>query len=458
MTDTKIHASSFRDPSGFLFYEGGTLLRQVNSSYKEDFDFLTGSGLCDKLIEKGLLVRHKVRDKHPGLNSEAYKVIEPEKINFISYPYEWSFSQLKDAALLTLEIHKIAMDHGMTLKDASAYNVQFHKGRPVFIDTLSFERYQEGKPWEAYRQFCQHFLAPLALMSHTDIRLNQLMKIYLDGIPLDLASKLLPLKTILNFSLLMHLHLHAKAQKKYESKGSAARTVKIPKSNLIALIQSLTTTVKHLKIKTRNTEWADYYTFTNYSPASFTNKKEIISAFLRDIKPETIWDLGANTGEFTQLAGQLGIECIAFDIDPIAVDSNYRSISEHHIENVLPLVMDLTNPSPSIGWNNEERPGFKRRPLPDAVFALALIHHLAISNNLPFSMIAGFLSSLGENLVIEFVPKSDSQVKRLLESRRDIFIQYDEASFIREFEVFYTVKAKEKVIDSERSIFLMKRK
>ena len=456
--ELKIHESSFRDPSGFLFYEGESLLRQVNRYSQQDYDLLLGSGLYDKLCDKGLLVPHKELADHKGLNDDTYKVIEPEKISFISYPYEWSFSQLKDAALTTLEIQKTALQHGMTLKDSSAYNIQFYKGMPVFIDTLSFEKYREGKPWEAYRQFCQHFLAPLALMSHTDLRLNQMMKIYLDGIPLDLATRLLPFKTKMNFLLMLHLHLHAKAQKKYEHKGSAARNIKITRPNQLALIQSLTSAVKKLEIKSRNTEWAEYYTFTNYSARSFASKKEIISGFVREIKPKTLWDLGANTGEFTQIAGQNGADCIAYDIDPVAVDSNYRSIRKQHVENILPLVLDLTNPSPSIGWNSEERMGFKQRPLPDVVFALALLHHLAISNNLPFARIAGFLCELSENLVIEFVPKSDSQVQRLLESRKDIFENYQEETFIKDFEVFYDIMAKEKIIDSERTIFRMKRK
>jgi ribosomal protein L11 methylase PrmA len=456
--EMKVHESSFRDPSGFLFYEDGKLLRQVNTSYREDYDILMKSGLYDNLCKNGILIPHKEVENHKGLNDKKYKVIEPEKIRFISYPYEWSFSQLKDAALTTLKIQTIALTHGMILKDASAYNIQFHKGTPVFIDTLSFEKYQEGKPWEAYRQFCQHFLAPLALMSHTDIRLNQLMKIYLDGIPLDLAARLLPFRTTLNFSLLIHIHLHAKAQKKYEHKGSAARNIKISQSNLAAMIQGLKSSVKNLRIKTASTEWGDYYTFTNYTEGSFAGKKEIISGFLGEIKPKTLWDLGANTGEFTQLASSIGAECIAFDIDPLAVESNYQNIRKHHIDNILPLVMDLTNPSPSIGWNNEERMGFKMRPLPDAVFALALIHHLAISNNLPFSKIACLLSELSENLVIEFVPKSDSQVKKLLESRKDIFDDYNEENFIREFGVYFSLCDRKKIRDSERTVFWMKRR
>jgi ribosomal protein L11 methylase PrmA len=454
----QIHSSSFRDPSGFIFSQGEKLLRQVNKSYQQDYDFLMGSGLYASLSDKGLLIKHTEAGEYNSLFENTYKVIEPEKIQFISYPYEWCFSQLKDAALNTLEIQGISLENGMTLKDASAFNIQFHRGNPVFIDTLSFEIYEEGKPWVAYRQFCQHFLAPLALMSHTDIRLNQLLKIYLDGIPLDLAARLLPFKTKLNFPLLMNVHLHAKAQKSYENKGSAAKNIKITKGNLFALIQSLKSAVNNLRIKTKKTEWADYYTFTNYSDSSFNSKKEIISRFVDKIKPRTLWDLGANTGEFTQIAARFGAHCVAFDFDPLAVDSNYNYTRKHNIENILPLVMDLTNPTPSIGWNNDERMGLKLRPLPDTLFALALIHHLAISNNLPFRKMAGFFTALGENLVIEFVPGSDSQVKKLLESRRDICRDYNEEAFLKEFEMFYNIMAKEKVLDSERTVYWMKRK
>jgi ribosomal protein L11 methylase PrmA len=456
--ELKIEPGSFRDPCGFLFREEGKLLRQVNQRGKEDYDLFMDSGLYETLRKRRLLIPHMELGGHRGFNKDRYKVIEPENIRFISYPYEWSFSQLKDAALTTLEIQNTALQKGMTLKDASAYNIQFHKGRPVFIDTLSFEKYTEGNPWEAYRQFCQHFLAPLALMSYTDLRLNQMLKTHLDGIPLDLAVRLLPFKTRFKFSLLIHLHLHAKAQEKYKDKGSAAKNITISGKNLTGLIQSLSATVRHLKIKDQETEWANYYTFTNYSSGSFSSKKELLKRFLDELKPLSIWDLAANTGEFTQIAGQAGAACIAFDIDPLAIESYYKRIRKEKMENILPLVMDLTNPSPSIGWNNEERMGFLQRPLPDVILALAFIHHLAISNNLPFNKIARFFSVLSENLVIEFVPKTDSQVQKLLASRKDIFSDYNEDNFQKEFEVFYEILSKEKITDSERTIFLMKRK
>ncbi|MCJ7513764.1 MAG: hypothetical protein MUO23_12440, partial [Anaerolineales bacterium] len=205
-SDSPRLGASFRDPSGYLFERNGKLFRQVNRSYQADFDRLIASGLYAELTGVGLIIPHIESPAAPDEPGLAYRVIEPEPVPFISYPYEWSFGQLQTAALTTLSIQKRALSKGMSLKDSSAYNIQFHHGRPVLIDTLSFETYREGEPWDAYRQFCQHFLAPLALMAHTDIRLGQLLRVYIDGIPLDLASRLLPRKTRFSFSLLTHLH------------------------------------------------------------------------------------------------------------------------------------------------------------------------------------------------------------------------------------------------------------
>ena len=179
MMENRKIKSSFRDPSGFLFVNEGNLYRQINKSYQNEFDKIMDSGLYDELVEKELLIPHEESSTESPQSEKCYKIIKPKLIDFISYPYEWSFSQLKDAALITLKIQKIALEYGLTLKDCSAYNVQFFNGKPIFIDTLSFEIYQEGQFWKGYRQFCQHFLSPLALMSHKDIRLNQLLKIFL---------------------------------------------------------------------------------------------------------------------------------------------------------------------------------------------------------------------------------------------------------------------------------------
>lgn len=208
-------AGSFRDPSGFVFVRNHVLFRQVNQQYRVHYDHLMDSGLYQRLLGDGLLVPHTEADGALAVSDDAYKVIQPEAIPFISYPYEWCFSQYKDAALTTLAIQKRALEFGMSLKDASAYNIQLLRGKPVLIDTLSFELYPEGQPWVAYRQFCQHFLAPLALMSYRDMRLGQLMSTYIDGIPIDLASTLLPFRSRFRLALLLHIHLHARSQRRY---------------------------------------------------------------------------------------------------------------------------------------------------------------------------------------------------------------------------------------------------
>ena len=259
--------ASFRDPSGFLFTRSAQLYRQVNLRYQTDYDRLMASGLYERLVKARQLVPHQEVNETPAVEELAYKIILPERVPFISYPYEWSFSQLRDAALLTLSIQKKSLEAGMSLKDASAYNVQFLHGKATLIDTLSFEIYQEGKPWVAYRQFCQHFLAPLALMAKVDVRLNQLLRIYIDGVPLDMAARLLPWTTRLNGGLLAHIHLHARVQQRYAGKEQpASKTAgSVSRNALIGLVENLEKTVRSLQWEPQNTEWGGYYDATNYS-------------------------------------------------------------------------------------------------------------------------------------------------------------------------------------------------
>lgn len=416
------------------------------------------SGLYRKLVDKNLLVPHEEADLKLARTKDAYRVLLPEQIPFISYPYEWSFGQLKSAALATMRIQKLALKHGMSLKDASAYNIQFLKGKPVFIDTLSFEPADMKKPWVAYRQFCQHFLAPLALMALTDIRLGQLLKIYIDGVPLDLASRLLPKKTRLNFALLSHIHLHAKSQKSHSDSKEKKTDKAISELGYRGLMDSLIKSVKKLTWEPKGTEWAEYYTDTNYTESGFDHKKEIITGFLKSVKPEKVWDLGANLGEFSRLASDMEIPTVSFDIDESAVEKNYQAVRKNKETHILPLLLDLTNPSPGVGWQNDERFSFASRGPADMVFALALIHHLAISNNLPLEKVASYFSSLCMHLVIEFVPKEDSQVQRLLLNREDIFPNYTRKDFEAAFKKFFTIKKSEPVRDSSRTLYLMSSK
>jgi hypothetical protein len=464
--------SSFRDPSGFVFSHNGSIYRQINESFATAFDQFMASGLYQALVAKGYLVSHEdvtASDipREPG----CHKVIAPQQVPYISYPYEWSFSQLKDAAMLTLRIQTVALKHGFVLKDASAYNIQFIDGKPVFIDTLSFEPYSEGSPWVAYRQFCQHFLAPLALMAYVDVDLGKLLVTHIDGVPLALASKLLPTRTRLNYGLQAHIYLHAKLQSDYaDAAGGAASTesttnattkaskAKLSSVGLQAIVESLANSVRKLEWKPPKTEWGDYYDQTNYSNDSTSRKQALVSQLLLKIgQPLSIvHDLGANTGEYSRIAAKHADMVISQDIDPVAVERNYRQVKANEPRNVLPLLQDLFSPSPAIGWANEERDSFRQRGRCDALLALALVHHLAISNNTPLDRIAALFAELADWLIIEFVPKSDSQVIRLLETRLDIFPNYTEAGFEHAFGAYFEIAQKEPVTGSERSLYLMK--
>ena len=453
-------SSSFRDPSGYLFRENGILYRQVNHSYSKDYDHLMGSGLYDDLVKKGLFISHEDVSDNFDLKPPAYKVLKPEPIHFVSYPYEWCFSQLKDSALTTLQIQEIALEYGMSLKDSSAYNIQFHQGKPVLIDTLSFEVYREGEPWDAYRQFCQHFLAPLCLMSYTDERLSKLLRTYIDGIPLDLASSLLPVRTRFNFPILTHIHLHAAAQKRYSDKPIKPEDMRVGKMSrvgFLGLISSLKKITEKLNWKPKGTEGGDYYAICSYDEHSLEEKKAIISRWIDVIDPSSVWDLGANVGFFSRIFSDRDIPTIAFDIDPAAVEVNYLETLKRKERSLLPLILDLTNPSPNLGWANEERTSFLERGPSDLILALALIHHIVISNNVPLLDFVSFLTRLGQWVIVEFVPKEDAQVQRLLATRKDIFEDYDKQHFEATMGEEFHIKEVEEIQGTQRLLYLLKK-
>jgi len=455
------HPASFRDRSGFIFIDGGRIFRQINQSYKDPYEYSQRSGLYAELVDAGLLISHREVDHPPADDKQAYKVIQPETIDFISYPYEWSFSQLKDAALATLKIQRVALENGMSLKDASAYNIQFHRGQPVLMDSLSFSLLDPGSPWVAYRQFCQHFLAPLALMALVDIRLQKLLQTNLDGIPLDLAGRLLPRRSMLNFGLLTHIHLHAASQRAYagaRKKDQPARRSMNMQAHQ-GLIQSLLNCIQKLRWDPTGVGWTDYYQASiRYEGQALDHKKQIIQAWVERVEPHSVWDLGANTGVFSRIASRRNIPTVSFDLDPGAVEVNYLASREENEANLLPLVIDLANPSPSIGWDNAERDSLLQRGPADMVFALALIHHLAIGNNVPLPSLASFFSSTCRWLAVEFVPKDDEQVERLLSFREDIFTDYTQDAFERTFKEFFEIRDVEAIQQSKRTLYLMQRK
>ena len=448
--------SSFRDPSGFVFTRNGVLYRQVNRVFRDEFEAVTASGLYDELAGSRLMVPHRLASLDLAASGEAVAVLEPEPIPFISYPYEWSFGQLRDAGLLTLELQERALVRGLTLRDASAYNVQFDGGRPVFIDTLSFEPRKEGAPWMAYRHFCEHFLLPLALMSRVDIGLGSLLRTHLDGVPLELGARLLGARSWRSLGLLFHVRLHAAAQRRYRDRtpGAAAQRP-VNAGTLLGLVRSLRAGIEGLKWNPAGTEWSDYTSDNNYTAAAAGSKRELVTDLLRVRGVRTVWDLGANTGEYSRAARAVAERVVAFDVDPAAVELNYRRVRAEDEGGILPLLMDLTNPSPALGWAHRERHSLEQRGPADALLALALVHHLAIGHNLPLGRIAEFFARLGRTLVIEFVPKSDSQVQRMLRSRPDIFPCYTREGFEAAFRTSFEIDAVHPVAGSERLLYLM---
>ncbi|MDR0393395.1 MAG: hypothetical protein LBH52_04160 [Puniceicoccales bacterium] len=443
---------SFRDPSGFVFVENKKIFRQINPCYFETYDQLKQTGVYKELIQNGILIGHEeVKRNDEGI------VLQAEKIPFVSYPYEWSFDQLKDAALLTLKLQIQLLQKGFSLKDASAYNIQFIGYKPIFIDTLSFEPYIQ-EPWVAFGQFCKHFLYPLMLMSRIDLRLNNLLKLWIDGVPTEIMDDFLPKTTkYLSLNYWLYVKLVKSTQNRAQTKKQKIKCT-LSKQQLLRVLDGLTSAVNAMKPKRKSTEWENYYTFTNYTNSSFLKKENLIQDFIQEVQPKTVWDLGANDGQFSRLASQRGIITMAFDIDPMAVEKNYLRARTEKDVNLLPLLLDLTNPSSGIGWGNCERESLQDRGPADLGLVLALIHHLAIGNNIPFNAMAEYFSKLFSAIIIEFIPKEDSKVQELLCNRKDIFEYYNQSNFETDFERYFTIVKKTLIEESLRTLYLMKKR
>ena len=452
-------AGSFRDPSGFVFRRDGIVYRQVQEVFRPTFELLHASGLHGALVASGLLIPDEQVSVEPAAPG-AFRILRPEPVTFISYPYEWCFSQLRDAALLTLRVQSAAMDHGMSLRDASAYNVQFHHGRPVLIDTLSFEALPRGRPWVAYRQFCQHFLAPLALMSYVDVRLSQLLRVHVDGVPLDLSARLLPRRARLRPSLFMHLVLHARTQRRHQrDMGPAAEGGReLAERGLRGVLDSLRSAIERMDPPRPSPGWGSYEEEADhYSARAVRAKEEAVGSLIGEVHPKTVWDLGANVGRFSRLASSRGIQTVAFDLDPSCVETAYRRTRTEADPDLLPLVLDLANPSPAIGWANEERSTLAERGPADLSLALALIHHLAIGNNVPLPRLARFLAEISRRAIVEFVPKQDEKVALLLRNRDDVFPDYTVEGFERAVTSVFEIERRLPIDDSARVLYLLRR-
>ncbi len=456
MSNFVTNPSSFRDPSGFIFTKDGELYRQVNKNFKDDFDLFISSGCYEKLVQKKWLIPHQHIQQNLTGDDDWYITLKPEPVPFISYPHEWSFDMLKDAALLTLAILRESIGHGLILKDATPYNIQWYKNSLIFIDSLSFEKYNEMMPWVAYRQFCECFLSPLLLMHYKKIPLQQLSLAWPEGIPLPLTKSLLPFRS--KFSVHTYLHIHLHAGMSGPGKTNSKKSAPFSKQKMLNLVTSFETVIQKLKLPPQQSTWSAYYSEAAQRDDYLAAKKESIQQWISSNKNfKTAIDLGANDGEFSKLLAANNIDTIAVDFDPYCINNLYRFIKKEKQERLQPLIIDLSNPSAAIGVNNEERSSFIDRVKADLVVALALIHHLAIGKNIPFPKIVSMLAGMGKNVIIEFVPKTDEKIRLMLAGRKDIFSHYTGARFEEALGRYFRIKDKQEIAASGRVLYFLEK-
>jgi hypothetical protein len=454
MSEAHYHPASFRDPSGFIFRLNGKIYRQVNKSFAEDYDSLMSSGLYSELVKKEWLVSHNESGEVVIDKDRCYKTLVPEQLAFISYPYEWCFEQLRDAALLTLSILRTAIGHGMILKDATPYNIQFRYGRPIFIDTLSFERYDESKTWVAYRQFCELFLFPLYLKHYTKTDIQKILSVYLDGIPANITARLLPLRSRFNFGVRLHVHL----QKAISGNKTIKREENFSKTKLLHLVGHLESIISSLDSKGSRAGWSNYYNETILGKEYLTEKEKIFKEFIEPLNVASALDIGANDGYFSKILATKQTQVIAIDDDSRSISKLYNGVKSSATKNILPLIIDIANPSPAIGFNNKERSSFHERIKTELVVALAVIHHLVIGKNITLEMLAGYFGDICSKLIIEWVPREDEKVEQMLASRKDVFGEYTEDVFIKQFTKHFNIDKKAAIPGTKRVLYFLLKK
>ncbi len=451
------HPSSYRDPAGFVFRYRGEIYRQVNRSYGSAFNRLMSSGLYKKLTTARKLVSHEEAFL-PDLPEDAERlvILKPEQLQSITYPVEWSFTALQDAALLHLDIMLFSIGHGMILKDATPSNVQFEYGSPLVIDTLSFDLYDEQRPWVAYRQFCEMFLYPLLLEHYGKLFIHQYFAAAKEGISARQTAALLPARSRFQLGCWFHVFLPARMNTTNTGKTASPSFSKQKMQQLITHLAAFVRSLKPGMMTTAN--WNAYYSASILGDGYLQNKTGAFETLLRhqvfgDIATKTVLDIGANNGHFSRLMAKRALHVTAIDNDAPSIDHLYKEIRKSKVS-LSPLVVDITDPTPATGFANHAYDSFLNRIKPDIITALAVIHHLAITRYLSLNTIADFLSKHCRVLIIEFVPRDDPKVRELLRHREDIFHQYTREDFETTFSRFFTLLGRENVAGTHRTLYL----
>ena len=465
---TQANYISYKDSAARVVLQEGVYYRYLFNEYKKEYDALMQSGLYEALIDKGYLIVHSEL-KYEGNDATVYKQLLPEQIHFQSYPFCWSYIQWRKAIITFLEINKIALNYGMILKDATPFNFFFKEGRAILLDTSSFEFFKEDAPWLAYKQFCSEFLSPIALMHYNGQIWSGIVKANLKGLPLNFVSKQLPLKSWFNLSCLLHIHMHAKyANTETSIQEENARKSKaqegFTKEKLLSLLDMILSTVKNWKQAYNiDKHWQGYYENDIESSIYLNKKEEIIKKWLKELKPKTVIDLGANTGRFSLLAAKEVEQVIALESDYNCVDAIENAIDKKVTKNITVLQMDLAETSPNFGALEKEYSSIFQRISnshlsPSLVMALAIIHHLHFCNFLSFAQIAELLAKFNSKyLIVEFVPIQDSKVQLLIKNKQKDFSSYTQENFTEALLQYFKLLEIKKIEGSDRELLLLEK-
>ncbi|MCM0083729.1 class I SAM-dependent methyltransferase [Geomonas sp. Red32] len=466
----KSRARSFRDPAGRLHFVGDSPVRQVYAEAADECRALVGGEFFQGMMKNGEVVRTRVLDKAPGelatVTRPGELILAHESIPFPSFPAEWCGEMLKAAALLTLEMAERGLARGVGLKDATPYNVLFKGSRPVFVDVLSFEKRDPLDPvWLAQGQFMRTFLLPLLAASHLGLPLSTLFLVRRDGMePEQLYRMLGPLDRIRPRFLSpvsLPVWLSGRAEREAASVYRPRRSKSGEQAEFVLRTQlkGLRRQVERSWRPPARSTWSDYETSCSYEKDAFDQKSSFVEEFLRRTRPGRVLDVGCNSGHFSRLAAEAGSEVVALDQDPVVVEALYRKSAERGM-NILPLVVDVARPTPAAGWNNEETPSFlaRARGRFDAVFMLALVHHLVVTGQIPLDEVLALAARItNRHLVIEYVPPEDPQFKRLTRGRDSLYRQLTREHFERTAAQHFTIRERTKVIDQERWLYVMEK-
>ena len=462
MSEVSMESASFRDRNARVFYSGGKVYRGLGSQALSEWEALSGTSFFTQFSGEGSLVQtERVNAEelcsNPALASEWSALLRHETVQFISYPYEWAFGMLKDAALLQLDLLSAALDEGMILKDSSAFNVQWRGAHPVFIDIASFEKLRPGEPWIGYRQFCQMFLFPLMLQSYKDVSFHALLRGCIDGIEPETFNKLLGARDLLRPGVLLHVFLQAKVQTGYaETKKDVKKDLKAAgfSAELIkANVKGLKKLVSRLTWQRSKSEWSNYAKEHSYTDVDFETKKRFVGAAVDSRHSRLTWDLGCNTGTFSRIAAKNSDCVVAMDADQLAIEFLYQELKKEGNGTIIPLVGNIADPSPNLGWRGMERKALSERGKPDLTLCLALIHHVVITANIPLREFIHWLSVVTNSLVIEFVTKDDPMVKKLLRNKVDNYADYELPFFEESMSEFFNIDKREELVSGSRILF-----